>query len=340
MKKKRLLILLIIIWVIFCFKNIVLKGKTPSINNIISTITDDTEYKIIKQDKNSNYSGIGQTKVENKDGYFTTFTTSETNKKTYLEYKQNGKTFWSDYKYWGGTMAENGCGITAISVILSGYNKGYTPEDLRKKYYPVLNADSISKELSKTFNIKNTDFYYDSIHLSKEKLQEHLKTNRPILICVWNKPNNNRWTTASHYMALLAVDDFDMVYISNPNGGENDSKSSGWYNFDEVEPYIAKALYIESFGYILEEGLCPLLYLYNSNIFAFNIIFDILLFCFKGTSHLLPTILLFIIYSFVGFPKAFFSCFCKSTLLVYIDIIFSLYITFIVVSVSPCIGSL
>ena len=30
-------------------------------------------------------------------------------------------------------------------------------------------------------------------------------------------------------------------------GGENDSKSSGWYNFEEVIPYIAKALYIESY---------------------------------------------------------------------------------------------
>ena len=133
------------------------------------------------------------------------------------------------------------------TIILSGYDKNYTPEDLRQKYYPVLDYDSLSKELSNTFNIKNTDFYYDSVHLSKEKLQEHLKTNRPILICVWNQPHNNRWTTASHYMVLLASDDNDMVYISNPNGGENDSKSSGWYKFKEVTPYIAKALYIESY---------------------------------------------------------------------------------------------
>ena len=47
-------------------------------------------------------------------------------------------------------------------------------------------------------------------------------------------------------MVLLATDDKDMVYVSNPNGGKNDSKSSGWYTFKEVTPYIAKALYIES----------------------------------------------------------------------------------------------
>lgn len=31
-------------------------------------------------------------------------------------------------------------------------------------------------------------------------------------------------------------------------GGENDSKSSGWYDINEVTPYIAKALYIESYN--------------------------------------------------------------------------------------------
>ena len=31
-------------------------------------------------------------------------------------------------------------------------------------------------------------------------------------------------------------------------GGENDSKSSGWYDINEVTPYIAKALYIESYS--------------------------------------------------------------------------------------------
>lgn len=204
-------------------------------------------YKIIKKDENENYAGVGQNLVKNEDGYFTTFTTIEPHLKTYKEFKQNGTASWCKHSYWGGTMEENGCGITAIATILSGYGKNFTPEDLRKKYEPVLKNDSISKELSSTFGIKNTDFYYDSVHLSKQSIVEHLKTNRPILICVWNKPKENRWTTSSHYMALLATDEQDMVYISNPNGLENDSKSSGWYEADEVVPYVAKILYIESY---------------------------------------------------------------------------------------------
>ena len=84
--------------------------------------------------------------------------------------------------------------------------------------------------------------------MTRRKLQEHLQTNRPILICVWYKPHANRWTTASHYMVLLAADDKDMVYVSNPNGGKNDNNSSGWYKFKEITPYIAKALYIKSYN--------------------------------------------------------------------------------------------
>lgn len=250
MKKKiTILILLILSFGLFIFiRNNSLDDIYYNFNKLFSKITNTSEYKIIKQDYNKNYAGIGQEKVNNKDGYFTTFTTIENYQKTYIEYKQNGNSSWNSNSYWGGTMAENGCGITALATILSGYGRNFTPEELRQQYYPVLDYDNLSKELSNTFDIKNTNFYYDDIHLSKETLQEHLKTNRPILVCVWNQPHDNRWTTASHYMVLLATDDNDMVYISNPNGGENDSKSSGWYKFKELTPYIAKALYIESYS--------------------------------------------------------------------------------------------
>ena len=237
LKTKNIIKLLIIIWIIINFYNC-----------IIDFISNNTTFKTIKLNRLDSYSGVGQEKVKNKDGYFSTFTTEEEYKKTYIEYKQNGEASWSDKEYWGGTMADNGCGITIMATILSGYNKNYTPEDLREKYYPVLNYENMSKELSYEFGIENTDFYYDSVHLSKEKIIEHLKTNRPIIICVWNKPDKNRWTEKSHYMALLATDGTDFVYVSNPNGGENDSKSSGWYNIKEIEPYLAKALYIESYN--------------------------------------------------------------------------------------------
>ncbi len=241
-KKRVVLALLLACALFYLFTNSY--DISIEISNFISSLINHSQYDVIKHDSNSSYAGIGQKKVKHKDGYFTTFTTEENHQKTYLEYKQNGNSSWSNNTYWGNTMAENGCGITVMSIILSGYNKDYTPEDLRKKYYPVMDYDQFPSELSSSFGIKNSGFYYDSEHLSNTYIEEHLLTNRPIIVCVWNQPHNNRWTTASHYMALLATDGNGMVYVSNPNGLKNDSKSSGWYAINEVTPYLAKALYI------------------------------------------------------------------------------------------------
>jgi len=244
LNEKRIIFVLIIVALGFYsltqFNFPTVKNNLTNINNVFCAHSD---YDIIKQDTNPNYYGIGQKTVQGKDGYITTFTTEKN--KIYKEYKQNGNSSWSNNKYWDNTMETDGCGITAISIILSGYGKNVTPEDLRKKYYPVLNGDRISSVLSDTFGVDNSDFLYDSSSLSNEVITKHLKKDKPVLICVWNKPNNNRWTTASHYMVLLASDGNDMVYISNPNGLENSSKSSGWYNISEVSPYIAKALFVE-----------------------------------------------------------------------------------------------
>lgn len=237
---------LIFIVLIFC----VLFGKTVfrHLYNTISSHLDkhvyDSPYEIIKMDQNDNYSGTGQEKLSGL-GYFTKFTSAGENPRVYIEYKQNIDP-WGQNEYWGGTMEDNGCGITAMAIVLSGYDQSLTPEDLRQKYYPRLDYSNLSKEL-KDYGVDNSDFYYDSTHLSSESILEHLKTNRPVIVCVWNKPEDNRFTTKSHYMVLLAATDDGKVYISNPNGGENDYKSSGWYDFDEISPYLAKVMYITSY---------------------------------------------------------------------------------------------
>ena len=248
LNKKRVIIFILFI-IIILYLTINFLESTNLFNELNSNFnfSNIVGYRVIKLDNNPNYSGIGQEKVQNKDGYFTTFTTEDNYKKTYKEYKQNGNSSWANNEYWGGTMAENGCGITVMAILLSGYGKEYTPEDLREKYYPVMNYEKMSSELSNTFGIKNSDFYYDVSHLSNESITRHLQSNRPIIVCVWNNKKNNRWTTASHYMVLLATDNDNMVYVSNPNGLENDSKSSGWYDINEITPYLAKALYIEEY---------------------------------------------------------------------------------------------
>lgn len=85
MKKRKILMLLIIILGMFIFfRNISFNNISYRLNKFVSKITNTSEYKTIKQDINKNYSGIGQEKVKNKDGYFTTFTTIENHKKLIL----------------------------------------------------------------------------------------------------------------------------------------------------------------------------------------------------------------------------------------------------------------
>ena len=120
--RKTIFLLLILLLFCLCIKYVSLLIEYIFSNaNNLSNISSNSDYAIIKQDINKDYSGIGQKKVKNKDGYFTTFTTIESNKKTYKEYKQNGNYSWSYKKYWGGTLEDKGCGIPAFARILSGF---------------------------------------------------------------------------------------------------------------------------------------------------------------------------------------------------------------------------
>lgn len=240
--KFKIVILLLIIGVIIV-SNIQKqpKGRKSQIQNTYITKNINVEEYSI----NRLYSGKGQEEVEGKDGYDTTFTTIDG--KVYKEYKQNGTASWKNKDYWGGTFEENGCGLATLATISSAYGKKYTPEDLRKKYVKFegehLEGDQMSYEIQKTLGLSNSDFLYADAYFKKSYIIGHLKENRPILICVWNKPDD-RWTTASHYMLLLATDEQNKVYVSNPNGLYGNIKMSGWYNTEDVLPYIAKALFI------------------------------------------------------------------------------------------------
>ena len=73
---KKFILFLFILFLFFIF--------IPKIKNLFSNYSNfdflnlgNSNYPIIKLDENKNYSGIGQEKVKNKDGYFTTFTTEE-----------------------------------------------------------------------------------------------------------------------------------------------------------------------------------------------------------------------------------------------------------------------
>lgn len=238
---KLIFFIIVIVIVVQVVKDLTREHKNNTVQTSPKVLMSDNKENLELEEKI-----LGQKKIEDADGYTTEFTTlNKNNSKTYKEYKQNGNSSWSQNPYWGGTMEENGCGITSIAIIASGYNLEVTPENLRQQYYPHLDTENISQALQ-ALNINCTDFYFHSSYISNKYITEWLETGRPILICVDNK-KENVWTKASHYMVLLDVDKNGLIYVSNPNGEEETEKESGWYEPDEVIPYIVKALFIESY---------------------------------------------------------------------------------------------
>lgn len=174
-------------------------------------------------------------------GYIGTYT--DKNKKIYTQYIQGADAPWAKNSYWGGTMKENGCGITALSIITSGYGYSLTPEDFRKKYSPHLEGNKIPDVLKEEFKINNSGFCYAQKEFNQERILNSLEKGQPVLICVTNKPNS-KWTKKSHYMVLLGCEG-DKIYVCNPSQGDEKNKKSGWYEAKEVIPYIVKAVYIK-----------------------------------------------------------------------------------------------
>lgn len=115
-------------------------------------------------------------------------------------------------------------GLLHLQLLQVGYGLKTTPEDLRQKYYPHLDGEDINDALE-DMGFKCTDFYFHKSYLNKKYITDWLKTNRPILVCLGSN-KENKWTSSSHYMVLLDVNDEGYVYISNPNGLEEEDTAS------------------------------------------------------------------------------------------------------------------
>lgn len=194
--------------------------------------------KLCGQTSNEDYAYTGMVDTN------TTFNVFRSKTKEYIDYKQNGNAPWRNKSYWDGTMASSGCGITVMASVLSGYGKGVTPEDLRQKYYPKLDYETLATEFA-NYGIEAKGFYYDKRSLSTLKIRWHLRQDKPVIVCLWTQNGENRWTKSSHYMALVACDSGNNVYVLNPNGTKAKENQSGWYHISEIQPFIAKIMYID-----------------------------------------------------------------------------------------------
>ena len=121
---KTIFVLLVIIICVYLGYHYKKYGNFNNITQVFSDINSKinlTKINTQEQSYSLNNSIDGQVTIEEQDGYTTIFTTlNDKHKKTYKEFKQNlESSSWSEKSYWGGTMRENGCGITSLAVIAS-----------------------------------------------------------------------------------------------------------------------------------------------------------------------------------------------------------------------------
>lgn len=195
------------------------------------TVTRNTSniQEIFKYEENA----VGTNGITNIDDLeLTTYTNSVG--KTFVEYKQNVGP-WASMSYGDNTIAVQGCSITSLAIMTSGYGYNFTPEKWAstsltsitgeaKKYAKNSIAVDIGAEGSANKTIKAAN---------KKDIQEHLETGDVVIIHVLGNGRgyNNPYTSNQHWMALLDIsEDGKQVYVSNPSSG----KSNGWADIDEV----------------------------------------------------------------------------------------------------------
>ena len=174
--------------------------------------------------------GDGTVVTQTGDGYSQVYTSSYG--KTYKEFKQNGPSSYRDKPYGDDTIAAQGCSITSIAIVLSGFGYNYTPAT-----WSGTSLVSIYGETNKVVpSINHTNSVSGATAENKVAIQNHLKTGNPVIIHVLSK---SPFTANQHWMALLDISsDGSQVYLSNPNiTGVN-----GWVNIDtaltDLQTYI------------------------------------------------------------------------------------------------------
>lgn len=145
----------------------------------------------------------------------------------------SGKTFplilqtdpkWASYSYATGTMAQNGCAIACISMVVSGITGEYTiPTDVAdwagSKYYRsgVGTTWDIFNSVANKWNLKVKTI---SKNNSKEMIS-HLKEGNPIIVSM----GKGTFTRRGHFIVLTGLDEDGKVTVNDPSSEERSKRS-------------------------------------------------------------------------------------------------------------------
>ena len=142
-----------------------------------------------------------------------------------------------------GNIPSEGCSITSEAIVLSGYGKNKTPNNIANdvSYYPRTIAE-IANDLTK-YGVPSK---YKSISPSeaqnssnrsnaKNEIKSNLEKGKPIILLL-HQGTDNRYTSDAHYVVLVGLDKNGNPAIANPNGGL-------YQNSDNLDTLINNYMY-------------------------------------------------------------------------------------------------
>lgn len=183
---------------------------------------DDKKDKDDKKEDEDKVQKAVETEV-NGDGYHQEYTSSAGI--TYKHYKQYEGSY-AGNPYWDGTISNSGCGPTSVAILASGltnlnYDPGVVAAEMNASY-GYTGAEPLRNEM-------------DSLGMSSEiifsptaeVIQENLRNGKVMLVSV---NSNTIFTSISHIMAIVDINESGQVYVCNPGA----ATLQGWYDVSEI----------------------------------------------------------------------------------------------------------
>lgn len=162
------------------------------------------------------------TQVEG-DGYTELYTSSAGI--TYKHFKQ-GKGSYAENAYWNGTIHTDGCGPSSVAILASGLlNSEYTPGDIALEMNATYGKTSYITLKGEMDSLGMASEVIQSP--SAEVIQDNLRNGKVMLVSV---NSNTIFTSISHIMALVDINEQGQVYVCNPGS----SSLQGWYDIGEI----------------------------------------------------------------------------------------------------------
>lgn len=197
--------------------------KDPNIKQNKKTDTKKDDKKDNKDQKEeTNVKKAVETEVSG-DGYNQEYTSSAGI--TYKHYKQYQGSY-AGNPYWDGTISNSGCGPSSVAILASGLtNLNYDPGVIAAEMnatYGYTGAEPLRNEMD-SLGMQSEIIFSPTA----EVIQENLRNGKVMLVSV---NSNTIFTSISHIMAIVDINESGQVYICNPGA----ATLHGWYDISEI----------------------------------------------------------------------------------------------------------